>query len=140
MVADQLPQLSPEQTASYPHVLVVDDDEAVAPLLAMCLEMEGYRVATAGGGKEALALLKRRPLPGLVVLDMKMPEMDGLAVLSAIRSNPETAALPVAMMSGLGDVSDTVLQHGIRAEYCLPKPIALGELRRLTRKVCGSPQ
>jgi CheY-like chemotaxis protein len=141
MVLEQLtdfPSETRESAVMAADVLIVDDDEAIPPLMALCLEMEGYRVASATGGREALSFLHTQPLPKLVILDVLMPEMDGLAVLRAIRADPDTAGLTVAMMSGLGDVSDSALERGIPAEYCLPKPISLGDLRRLTRRVCGA--
>ncbi|HJX27893.1 MAG TPA: response regulator, partial [Thermoanaerobaculia bacterium] len=65
-------------------VLVVDDEAAIRDSLRMILEYEGYRVDEAGGGPQALAKVAERP-PDAVVLDIKMPEMDGLELLKAFR-------------------------------------------------------
>lgn len=86
-------------------VLVVDDERAIRDSLHMILEYEGYRVEEAAGGSEAIARIADRP-PDAVVLDIKMPEMDGLAVLQAVRERGYD--MPVLMISGHGDVATAV--------------------------------
>ncbi len=86
-------------------VLVVDDERAIRDSLRMILEYEGYRVDEAAGGPEAIARIADRP-PDAVVLDIKMPEMDGLAALQALRERGYD--MPVLMISGHGDVATAV--------------------------------
>ncbi len=88
-------------------ILVVDDEESVRQYLAAFLASEGYRVLSAEGGEEAIALLKREISPSLVILDMMMPEMDGLETLRKIREIDKD--LPVVILSAMGQ-SNTVVQ------------------------------
>jgi two-component system nitrogen regulation response regulator NtrX len=86
-------------------VLIVDDEPAIRESLRMILEYEGYRVDEAGGGSQALAKVAER-LPDAVILDIKMPEMDGLELLRAFRERGYE--MPVLMISGHADVSTAV--------------------------------
>jgi two-component system, NtrC family, nitrogen regulation response regulator NtrX len=86
-------------------VLVVDDEGAIRDSLRMILEYEGYRVEEAGGGSEALTRVAGAT-PDAVLLDIKMPEMDGLEVLKAFRERGYD--MPVLMITGHGDVSTAV--------------------------------
>ncbi len=88
-----------------PTVLVVDDESSIRDSLRMILEYEGYRVDEAASGNEALAKVAERR-PDVAILDIKMPEMDGLAVLSAFRERGYE--MPVLVISGHGDVSTAV--------------------------------
>jgi two-component system nitrogen regulation response regulator NtrX len=88
-----------------PSVLVVDDESSIRDSLRMILEYEGYRVDEAASGNEALARVAERR-PDAAILDIKMPEMDGLAVLTAFRERGYE--MPVLVISGHGDVSTAV--------------------------------
>ena len=83
-------------------VLVVDDESAIRDSLRMILEYEGYGVVEAATGESALAEV-RRQAPDAVVLDIKMPEMDGLAVLKSFRERG--FEMPVLIVTGHGDVA-----------------------------------
>lgn len=85
-------------------VLVVDDEFGVAEVLQSILEDEGYRVATAINGKQALARLGELT-PDLIMLDYMMPIMDGSQTLAAIRKQAAFADLPVIMMSSLEEAA-----------------------------------
>jgi two-component system, NtrC family, nitrogen regulation response regulator NtrX len=86
-------------------VLVIDDEASIRDSLRMILEFEGYRVEEAGGGREALVKVGKET-PDAVLLDIKMPEMDGLDVLSAFRERGYD--MPVLIITGHGDVSTAV--------------------------------
>lgn len=85
-------------------VLVVDDEFGVAEVLQSILEDEGYRVATAINGKQALARLLEWT-PDLIMLDYMMPIMDGTQTLAAIRKHPNFSAVAVIMMSSLEEAA-----------------------------------
>jgi CheY-like chemotaxis protein len=85
-------------------VLVVDDEFGVAEVLQSILEDEGYRVATAINGKQALARLAELT-PDLIMLDYMMPIMDGTQTLAEIRKLPTFADVPIIMMSSLEEAS-----------------------------------
>src|SRR5258707_8808956 len=83
-------------------ILVIDDEAAIRDSLKMTLEYEGYEFLGAATGQEGLALIEREG-PDLVLLDVKMPGMDGLEVLDRIRAFND--ALPVVVVSGHGTIS-----------------------------------
>jgi CheY-like chemotaxis protein len=72
--------------------LVVDDEEAVRRTVRMALEESGYRVAEAANGRDALALLRSQPGSAVVLLDMRMPEMDGAHMLAEVLGDADLAA------------------------------------------------
>jgi len=88
-----------------PRILVIDDEASIRDSLRMTLEYDGYEFIGAATGQEGLALVEREA-PDLVLLDVKMPGMDGLDVLERLRSMNET--LPVVMISGHGTTATAV--------------------------------
>ena len=86
-------------------ILVIDDEAAIRDSLRMTLEYEGYEFVGAATGQEGLALVEREP-PDLVLLDVKMPGMDGLEVLERLRHINES--IPVVVVSGHGTISTAV--------------------------------
>ena len=103
-------------------ILIVDDEKAIRTSLQGVLEDEGYRVATVGTGSEALARLVEDP-PDLILLDIWMPEMDGLEVLAEIkRLRPEQA---VVMISGHGTIETAVKATKLGAYDLIEKPLSL---------------
>jgi two-component system, NtrC family, nitrogen regulation response regulator NtrX len=102
-------------------VLIVDDETAIRDTLRMVLEYEGYEVATAGDGRAALAELDASP-PDVVLLDIKMPGMDGLETLDRIAARG-SAAPPVLMISGHGDIATAVESTRRGAADFLEKPL-----------------
>ncbi len=103
------------------HILVVDDDVSIRLLLTHCLENQ-YLVTTAANGREALALLEQQQFD-LVLSDVRMPEVDGFAVLAAVRDNPEYAHIPVILISGLADNPDIAKGLELGANDYITKPI-----------------
>ena len=80
-------------------ILVVDDEFLIADILGLALEDEGYMVVHASNGKKALEVLARERA-GLIITDFMMPVMNGLELALAVKAKPETAQLPVILMSG----------------------------------------
>lgn len=108
-------------------ILVVDDDPSTLDIVKTYLESEGYRVALARDGKEALALMET-VRPALVLLDVMMPGMDGWEVARVIKNHPDYAGVRVVMLTARSDFSDK--QEGLRAgaDDYIVKPIRLEEL------------
>ncbi len=100
-------------------VLVIDDEPAVRDLMQRFLAREGFRVVTAAGGEEGLRRA-RELRPDAITLDVMMPGMDGWAVLSALKADPDTAEIPVVMLT---IVDDKNLGYALGASDYLTKPI-----------------
>ena len=79
------------------HVLFVEDDAAVAQMYKLKLELDRYRVDVAGDGEVALQMA-RTSLPDIIFLDIRLPKLDGLEVLEALRTDPRTSAVPVVIL------------------------------------------
>ena len=103
------------------HILVVDDQEDNRAVLERRLRRQGHSVECVSGGHAALAQLQRVRFD-LVLLDVLMPDLDGLAVLERIKANPATRDIPVIMISALDDVASVVRCIERGAEDHLPKP------------------
>jgi two-component system response regulator MprA len=106
-------------------ILVVDDDAAIRRVLARMLTAEGYGVATVADGGSALVELERH-LPDLVVLDIGMPGLDGLAVARRVRA--KGVAVPILMLTARDDVADRVAGLDAGGDDYLVKPFATDEL------------
>jgi len=102
-------------------VLVVDDDRVNRMLLTRSLEREGHHVRCAENGVEALQLLRDDPCD-VVLLDIIMPELDGVSVLERVKSDPALQDVPVIMISGVDDTDSVVRCIEIGADDYLPKP------------------
>lgn len=109
-------------------ILIVDDEPHIRRILRFLLEQKGYRVEEAGNGRQALEIIRLADPPDLVLLDLMMPEMDGFEVCDVMRRDPNTAQVPVIMVTAKGEVSDRVrgLQGG--ANDYLTKPYDNKEL------------
>ncbi len=119
-----------------PVVLVAEDDPDLLALATYRLERLGYEVLRAADGEEALALAARRT-PDLVLLDVMMPRVDGLAAVRALRQRPETARTPVILLSARvqeGDVS-AGLEAG--ADEYMAKPFSPRELGARVEALIG---
>ena len=111
-------------------VLVIDDEEAVRDLMQRFLGREGFRVVSAGGGEEALRLA-RELRPDAITLDVMMPGMDGWAVLSALKADPDVAEIPVIMLT---IVDEKNMGYALGAADYLTKPIQRERLTRVLAK------
>ena len=116
-------------------VLVIDDDAMVLELMKRFLSKEGYRVVTAKGGKEGLRLA-RELIPDVITLDVIMSEMDGWAVLSALKGDSDLANTPVIMLTIVDDKS---MGYRLGASDYLTKPINRNRLVAAVRKHAPPP-
>ncbi len=111
------------------HVMVVDDDDDVRAVITDAFEADGWKVTEAPGGARAIALLRAQPLPDVVVLDLVMPGVDGLAVLTDLRESCGTGGPPVVVLSTGGALLTNRLAEGLGADDCLTKPVDPADLR-----------
>jgi CheY-like chemotaxis protein len=119
--APAAPTLAAKGAVGKARALVVDDEEGNRDLLQRRLGREGYAVVTAAGGHEALALMAREPVD-VVLLDVMMPDLDGLAVLERLKADPATRDVPVIMISALDDLDAIARCIEAGAVDYLPKP------------------
>jgi two-component system alkaline phosphatase synthesis response regulator PhoP len=115
-------------------VLIVDDEKDIADLLSYNLEKEGFSTVKAYDGEAALKLVSSAK-PDLVILDLMLPRMNGLDVCRAIRRNPETANLPIIMLTAKGDEVDKIIGLEIGADDYITKPFSVKELIARVRSI-----
>jgi len=108
-------------------ILVVDDDAKIVRLVRTYLERDGFSVVTAADGPAALDAIERHR-PALVVLDLMLPEMDGRAVIRAVRRDDEAGATPIIILSARGSTIDRIAGLEDGADDYLPKPFSPAEL------------
>src|SRR5438132_2876262 len=108
-------------------ILIVDDEPEAVELVEFNLKQAGYDVASAVDGAEALKKT-RALLPSLIVLDVMLPELDGLEVCRMLRRDPATAAIPIIMLTAKAAEIDRVLGLELGADDYLTKPFSPREL------------
>lgn len=104
-------------------VLIIEDDRDIQDSLKIILEYEGYLVFTANQGQQALDLLKHIPLPGLILLDLMMPVMNGWGLAQEVEKDPNLSQVPIIVLSAFPDKSAP-----IKAKSVLQKPVDLTHL------------
>jgi two-component system, cell cycle response regulator len=118
--------LAPSHSA---RVLVVEDDPAVRELLRISLESVGYQVALAEHGLDALMQVDRaQPKPNLLLVDIMIPELDGLSLVRALKSRPETARIPVVFITAKSDSRTIAEGISAGARYYITKPFIIDDL------------
>ncbi len=117
-----------------PYVLVVEDEDALATLLHYNLDKEGYQVAVAADGEEALTLASERA-PDLVILDWMLPKVSGIEVCRRLRGRTETRNVPIIMLTARGEESDRIRGLDTGADDYVVKPFSMVELTARVRAV-----
>jgi two-component system alkaline phosphatase synthesis response regulator PhoP len=119
------------------HILVVDDEEDLLELVGYNLSKEGYRVSYASSGEEAMQKA-RAELPGLIVLDLLLPSVDGLEVCKLLKTDPKTLHIPVVMLTAKGEEIDVVMGLEVGADDYVTKPfsprVLLARIRAVLRR------
>ena len=115
-------------------VLIAEDEPDIRDLLAFHLEREGYSVSKCGTGTDALRQI-RSSAPDLVLLDLMLPEMNGLEVCRRLRGDPVTASLPIVMLTARGEEVDRVLGLELGADDYIVKPFSPKEVVARVRAV-----
>jgi DNA-binding response OmpR family regulator len=120
------------------HLLMIEDDARLAQMVGEYLERSGFSVTKAADATAGLSLLQEPPgpLPDLVVLDLMLPDIDGLEVCRRIRSMPgEASRVPVLMLTAKGDPMDRIVGLELGADDYLPKPFEPRELLARIRAI-----
>jgi phosphate regulon transcriptional regulator PhoB len=115
-------------------ILVVEDEPDIRNLVVHHLERDGFHCRTASSGSEALRTALTQP-PDLVVLDLMLPELDGLEVCRRLRRDPATAAVPIVMLTAKSDEVDRVVGLEMGADDYVSKPFSPKELVARVRAV-----
>ena len=109
-------------------ILIVEDEQDIRELLAYNLEKEGYATVQAADGKEGLELARSRK-PDLILLDLMLPKMDGLAVCRELERDSGTVRIPIIMLTARGEDVDRILGFELGADDYITKPFSLAVLR-----------
>ncbi len=129
LAKEMMPAANPQ-----PHILVVDDEARIRDVVQYALEKDGFRVSTAADGNAALARVARGDVD-LVVLDILMPELDGLTVCRRLREKKETSRLPVIFLSSRGEEVDRITGLEIGGDDYVAKPFSPRELSTRVKAV-----
>lgn len=116
------------------HILLIDDDEDMLAMTGRWLEKDGFTVTRTSTGQEALEVLKENR-PDLILLDYAMPEMDGPAVLKAVREDDDIKDIPVYFRTGMDDADEEMQE--IRPDGIIPKSQGKPYLIKVVREVLG---
>jgi DNA-binding response OmpR family regulator len=118
-------------------ILVVEDDAALLGIIGTALLFEGFKVETAGNGAEGLSCL-RRGVPDLILLDLVLPWINGLEVLTTLRCDPNTEDTPVIVMTGTATRPQDL--HGLGPVDIVYKPFDIERLMNLVSTVLRRPR
>jgi len=123
-------------------ILVVEDEQDIQELIRYNLTKEGYRVTVVATGEEALWAVHGDP-PGLVLLDLMLPGIDGLEVARQLKSDPTTRGVPLIILTAKGDEADVVSGLEIGADDYVPKPfsprVLIARIRAVLRRATQEP-
>lgn len=115
-------------------ILIVDDEKDIVDLISYNMEREGFSVAKAYDGESALQTIRTQK-PDLIILDLMLPKLNGLDVCRNVRRNPQTAALPIIMLTAKGDEIDKIIGLEVGADDYVTKPFSVKELIARVRSV-----
>lgn len=118
-------------------ILIVDDDPKSRKLLNTILKVEGYTTIEAINGKQGFELAKAQK-PGLILMDIMMPVMDGLTALNLLRNDKATSAIPVTMLTSVGHELNRILSIDLGAVEYITKPVDRTELLNTIRRLMVS--
>lgn len=117
------------------HILVVEDDAFTAELLRFLLARQGMQVTVLGDGRAALDALRLEPLVDAVLLDMRLPQISGMAFLEALRQRPDWADTPVLVLSAVDSGTEVAAALDAGAHDYVTKPFDPAELLARLRRL-----
>jgi len=115
-------------------VLVIEDEPNIVAAISFILSRDGWEVSSHGHGSDAMEVI-RAAAPDLVILDMMLPGRTGLEILQALRAAPDTAGLPVLMLTARGQSRDRELAESIGASRFMAKPFSNTEVLASVREM-----
>jgi two-component system phosphate regulon response regulator PhoB len=117
-----------------PNILVAEDEDSLSTLLNYNLEKEGYAVAIAADGEEALVMVDEK-MPDLILLDWMLPKVSGIEVCRRLRARSETRNIPIIMLTARGEETDRIRGLDTGADDYIVKPFSMSELSARIRAV-----
>ena len=125
--------------ASKTTIMVVDDNPDLVEVVRVMLEAKGYNVMCSNSGKELLAGLEKQK-PDLILLDIMMPQMDGLEVLTRLRENSDTPFIPVIFLTAKVLYDDVIRGYKMGGDYYITKPFTSTQLLKGINLFLGGDQ
>ena len=123
-------------------ILIVDDDIDTLRMVGMLLERQGYSIVAASSGQQGLALAKSEK-PNLILLDLMMPDIDGIEVARQLRDDPETQRILIIMFTAKGQMEDKLEGFDAGADDYMVKPTQpkelLAHVRAVLKRASGAP-
>jgi CheY-like chemotaxis protein len=108
-------------------IMVVDDEQEIVKVVRGMLEEKGFNVKCAYDGTQVFDFLKKQK-PDLILLDIMMPQMDGLEVLTRLKGNPATASIPVILLTEKAEDEDVMIGYKMGVDFYIPKPFTKNQL------------
>ena len=125
-------------TADAP-IVVVEDDATTRQLLGKALVSLGYPVRGAADGAQFQQLLRKPPLPRLILLDVELPQVNGFKILAVLRQHPQTSAIPLVMLTARSENKDLLHALSLGADGYLSKPVSVAALRAVIDRLLRRP-
>ena len=119
--------------------ILIADDEPNIRLLVSGMLSQDYIVIGASDGEEAIAIARKQN-PGLILMDIMMPKMDGYAACSVLKADPATKAIPVVMLTGVGHELNKKLAKEVGADGYITKPFSMEELLEVVTPLLTKPK
>ncbi len=119
--------------------MVVDDHPDLVEIVRMILESKGFNVRCAYSGQQVFADLEEQK-PDLILLDVMMPEMDGLEVLTRLKEDPSTESIPVILLTAKMQTEDILEGYKMGADYYITKPFKTTQLLEGINRILGGDQ
>lgn len=113
-------------------IFIIEDEPGIRDFLSRLLELEGYKTVTASNGHSALEMLKDMPPPDLILLDVVMPEMNGLEFMKALKEDHVLVTIPVAIVSAHDQP-----EGADSAKTFIKKPVDIDALLKFIKEWCG---
>ncbi len=125
--------------ASNRTIMVVDQYSVIVAIIKTILKIKGYVLQFAYSGQEAFNLLGKQK-PDLIILDILMPKIDGLEVLTRLKEDPDTASIPVILLTSKVEYKDVLEGYQMGADFYITKPFTEGQLLEGINLVLGGDQ
>jgi len=120
-------------------IMIVDDDHELVTIVRVILEQKGFNVRYAYNGPQLFAGLDEHK-PDLIILDIMMPDMDGLEVLTRLKANPDTSSIPVIFLTAKVQYEDVLRGYKMGADHYITKPFTRNQLITGINRLLGGDQ